>query len=305
MRILWGVILCWIVMAQPGQCQWPPDAIARAAETVRAATKNSVRLPEPTPGKVLDLSKFDIARQIAETGYRVTDIEDFVMMRNFVSRRIVLDPAEDDDTHRIAIALAAGHNCLELDYMLGAMVMWGSAPITPSSFEQLIDGPGDVCIISKRRDKQQKIIRTLQFSRGSVWVYVHCSRDVDLLPAARVVDEALKECVTVDTDALKKLLPDVAIGEPARIGEPDERTYRVDFSLSSPLEKHQKIVAVSPATRAQFRVEKDHVVITLTEGELPEFSVGVYDAKKVWVKWQDEGGSPKKEDENLEKHGEE
>ena len=292
------------------------DIYAQDAEEVRGLLPEALKFPTSEAGQVYDLSKLSLETALEGTGYQVKKppndyhFGDYHFGRRAVGRYISFVSEDEENRAEVKMLLYACHGSPEdAQVMMFSDMAGTSMMINASTYEHIVKGPGEMSFTwgtPLHSAHRPKVIDRLWFYRKSVAVRLWWPKDTDLLPIALAVDDALKECPVVDIEQLKKELPDVATKEPLQIGEPDERTYRVDFTLPSPLKKHQSVVAVSPAPRAQFRIEEDHIVITLTEGDqLPKFSVGVYDANTVWVKWQDEGGPPREEDENSEKHGEE
>jgi hypothetical protein len=281
------------------------DFVAKEADRVRAVLPGASELPVAGEGQVYDLSHFSLTTPLAEVGYKPEPPRDSFFGIRAVGRYIDLVSVDETKRPKVEILLQACHGSpQDAQVMMLCAMAATSMMITESTYDRVVEGPGEACFTwatAAARDDDLGVAGTLWFYRQSVAVTVRCKDGTaDLLPIARAIDAALKACPVVGTDELNKTLPDITVAQPVPIGDPDEETYRIDFAVPLPLAEHQRVVAVSLDRSVQVVLREGHVVAKRQRGDEqapPRIFLGVYDGKRVWVKWHDEPASREVQDD--------
>lgn len=172
-------------------------------QLLKEALEATNKLPDSLVCVLRDDSQLNWTSVFAKWGYHLTHSSELIFQRDFPPfsvRTMEWDVEKGSHAQEIRLTVAKGTNGpAEARERLFEMVGAGTTRmITPSTFEVLRDGPGDLCIIIPKRwtneYKQGKILNRMSFVRDNIGVDLLCSGDTDLLPIARDLDQVIASC---------------------------------------------------------------------------------------------------------------
>jgi hypothetical protein len=284
-------VTCFLQQLYALETKGTSELISKSASRVRSMILRVDEFPKGKEGIIFDLSTFQIESIAKKIGYN-SSIHDHFWITSAVAKQCFLDAEDGDCKKDIQIMIFAGHNCSENAQLLMYSDMANtSMMITETTFGIIPKGPGEVCLTMNLRLnlKDDDIRRIIWFYRKNVAIGIRGSGETNLLPIAMAIDEALKACPLINADKWMKELPDLKVNEPILIKENKKVKYRIQYEPLEALKESQKVVICIDHLLADAKEFDGYIEVVPIKGtELPLVVFGVYDSKKIWVKWHNE-----------------
>ena len=167
---------------------------------VKIAIRKQWTLPDLSTNRVRDVVKLDLHPVFH--GQYTLGLSDELLSQpdKYVARYMEWNtkPAIHSDQIRMVVIYGIDIANNALDGLFEIMGSGTSMAITPSTFDLLRNGPGNIAFAMPTGQKEEggtiKILGAIWFCRDNIAVQLTCSGGVDLLPIAKAIDRVIQSC---------------------------------------------------------------------------------------------------------------
>ena len=178
------------------------EAINSKGQKVKEALEQKHLLTNAVSYALHDPATLDLKTLFEKRKYQLGIVQDILTRPGkFMARSMEWNTEKKSHAEQIRLVIVYGENN-PVDAQEGLFEIMGAGTtmmITPSTFEVLKDGPGDICFIMavnlKGGQNNPVVSRKIWFSRDNIAVELSNSGDMDLLPIAKAIDQAVRSCL--------------------------------------------------------------------------------------------------------------
>lgn len=176
------------------------DRLVNNGKKVREAIQVKHTLPDLSANGVRESAKLDINKAFQGKYTLGISYELAASPGKYVALHMDWNTENKNHADQIRLVVVTGEN-VSSNALTGLLEIMGSGTtmaITPSSFEVLKNGPGNIAFVMpvslKTDENGLRIIGSIWFCRDNIAVQVSCSGNTDLLPIAKAIDQAIQSC---------------------------------------------------------------------------------------------------------------